>query len=281
MPSPDEPVSEPAADAEGEPEAADAVEEWLRKNMTWLVLAGALVMILLPRVSPFEGLNNYLNVFQRLSEWTIARLQSLFADYGYYVVFFGVLMENSMLLGLLSPGTIVLILAGLSAQNGSINLPAVVALGIAGAVLGDTISYALGRLGWTKVFERFGLEDMLDKVRRPMETNRRWILFGYHFAGYSRAVGPIAAGIFRIPYRKWAPFDHAGATVWVIAYVTIGVVLGLFGLQFGDTRRMANFIEIFFTGLLIVAIAGVVWREYRTQQREKAAAPVPVTSDDE
>jgi len=206
-------------------------------------------------------------------------MESLFRDYGYYVVFFGVLAENSMLLGLLVPGTIVLILAGLSAENGAINLPAVVALGIAGALLGDTISFALGRLGWSRVFDRFGISEMIEKVRGPMESNRRWILFVYHFAGYSRAVGPIAAGIFRIPYRKWAPFDYAGATVWVFVYVAIGVVLGLFGLQFGDSKRMAQFIELFFTGLLIVAIAGMVWREYR--KRERAQSPVPVVSEDE
>jgi membrane protein DedA with SNARE-associated domain len=267
--------SEPQLTAEpAEDHAADesAAAEWIQRNMTWLVLAGALVLILLPRLSPFQGLNDYLNVFQRLSEWILARLQSLFKDYGYYVVFFGVLAENSMMLGLLVPGTIVLILAGLSAQNGSISLPLVIGLGVVAALLGDTISYQIGRLGWTRLLERFGLREMLEKVRGPMESNRGWIILAYHFAGYSRAVGPIAAGIFRIPFRKWAPFDYTGASVWVLAYVMIGVVLGLFGVQFDDTKRMARLLELFFTGLLVVALVVTVWRSIRQQQRQAALA---------
>ncbi len=271
-----------STDKPPEPEEESAAAEWIQRNMTWLVLVGALILILLPRLSPWQGLNNDLNVFQRLSAWILARLQSLFKDYGYYVVFFGVLAENSMMLGLLVPGTIVLILAGLSAQNGSINLPLVIALGVVAAVIGDTVSYQIGRLGWTRMFDRFGLSEMIEKVRGPMESNRRWIILAYHFAGYSRAVGPIAAGIFRIPFRKWAPFDYSGATVWVLLYVMIGVVLGLAGVKFNDTERMARLLEIFFTGLLVVALVAAVWRSLRRQAAaDRAPGAIAVPTEDE
>ncbi|MBF6600419.1 MAG: DedA family protein [Dehalococcoidia bacterium] len=286
MPQPDSEPPLTTGARQRAPGEESAAADWIQRNMTWLVLVGALVLILLPRLSPFQGLNEYLNVFQRLSEWILGRLQALFKDYGYYVVFFGVLAENSVLLGLLVPGTIVLILAGLSAQNGSINLPLVIALGVAAALLGDTISYQIGRMGWTRVLDRFGMSEMIEKVRGPMESNRRWIILAYHFAGYSRAVGPIAAGIFKIPFRKWAPFDYSGATVWVLAYVMIGVVLGISGVKFDDTKRMARLIEIFFTGLLVVALVVTVWRSIRAQERAalvpaaEAEPAVEVSSDE-
>jgi membrane protein DedA with SNARE-associated domain len=252
--------------------------------MSWLVLVFALALLVLPRLSPFQPLNDYLNVFQRLSEWILARVEHLFKDYGYYVVFFGVLAENSMFLGFLVPGTIILMLAGLSAQNGSISLPIVIVLGIAGALIGDTVSYQIGRMGWTKVFDRAGMGDMIEKVRGPMESNRRWIIIGYHFAGYSRAVGPAAAGIFRIPFRSWAPLDYVGATVWVLVYVAIGVVVGLFGVQFGDTKKMTQLVEFLFMVLLAGALAVTVWRALRKQDTAAAseeAAPVLVETADE
>lgn len=248
-----------------------AAADWIQRNFSWLVLVGALVIIVLPRLSPFQPVNDYLNVFQRLSEWILGKLQSLFKDYGYYVVFFGVLAENTLLLGLLVPGTIILILAGLSAQNGTINLPLVIALGVSAALIGDTVSYHIGRMGWTRLFERMGMNPMIEKVRGPMESNRRWIILAYHFAGYSRAVGPAAAGIFKIPYRSWAPLDYIGATVWALAYVAVGVIVGLFGVQFGDTKRMARLIEVAFTGILVVALAVTIWRSAR---RARAAAAV-------
>jgi len=262
------------------PEEQSAAAAWIQRNMSWLVLVLALVLLILPRLSPFQPLNDYLNVFQRLSEWLLGRVEHLFKDYGYYVVFFGVLAENSMFLGFLVPGTIILMLAGLSAENGSISLPIVIALGIAAALIGDTISYQVGRMGWTKVFDRGSIGEMIEKVRGPMESNRRWIIIGYHFAGYSRAVGPAAAGIFRIPFRHWAPLDYAGATLWVFVYVAIGVVVGLFGVQFGDTKRMARLVELLFMALLVAALGVTIWRALRRQQAtERRDAAVPATVD--
>ena len=246
------------------PAAESAAAVWLRRNMNWLVLVGALVIIVLPRVTPSGPLDDYLNAFQRLSEWTLRKLEHLFKDYGYYVVFFGILAENSMFLGFLIPGSIILILAGLSAENGSINLWLVLGAAVAGALIGDTLSYATGRFGWRQSFERGGMGKMLDRVRKQMNENRTWIILAYHFAGYSRAVGPLASGLFKIPYRKWAPLDYTGATVWVVVYALVGVVLGLFGLQFGDTKTMARFLELFFTALIAGAIALTLFRSLRS-----------------
>ena len=111
-----------------------------------------------------------------------------------------------------------------------------------------------------------------------------WIILAYHFAGYSRAVGPLASGLFKIPYRKWAPLDYAGATVWVCVYALIGVVLGLFGLQFGDTKTMARFLELFFTALIAGAIAFAVLRSLResrvTASDAEGVPPSPVVISD-
>lgn len=238
-----------------EPSASDSPAViWIKKNATSIALAIAFIVIVLPRISPFEGLNGYLNVFERLSEWTLRQLERLFKDYGYYVVFFGVLAENSMLLGLLVPGAIILILAGLAAENGSINIWYVFALAIAATIIGDTISYMVGRLGWMRLFERTGMGKMIEKVREPMESNSTWLILGYHLAGYSRVVGPAAAGIFRIPFRRWAPLDYAGGTIWVLLYTMFGVGLGLAGVEFGDTKRMVQLLEFFFLGVFILAI---------------------------
>jgi membrane protein DedA with SNARE-associated domain len=109
---------------------------------------------------------------------------------------------------------------------------------------------------------------MIEKARGTIESNG-WFIVGYHFAGYTRLVGPPAAGMFRVPYRRWALLDHIGGTLWVLAFTLLGVVLGLFGLDFGDTRRMSRFLEFFFTALIISGIA-IAW--YRTS-RTAAATP--------
>lgn len=229
-----------------------------RQIVNWSALTVAALLFVVPRVSPFDGLNNFLNdlnFLRRFSEWLIGKTEELFKNYGYYVVFFGVLAENSMFLGLLVPGAIILILGGLAAQNGAISLPLVLLLGIVATIIGDTISYFIGRMGWAKFLEKGSMGEALEKVRGPVESNSVWIILGYHFAGYSRVVGPVAAGLFQIPYRKWAPLDYIGGALWVVAFTMVGVALGLAGVEFGDTKRMVQLVEI---GIFILFVVAVV-----------------------
>jgi membrane protein DedA with SNARE-associated domain len=259
-----------------------------RQIVNWVVLLVATLLFVVPRVSPFEGLNgaiNDLNVFRRLSEWLIGKTEDLFKDYGYYVVFFGVLAENSMFLGLLVPGAIILILGGLSAENGSINLWLVLGLGIVATIIGDTLSYLIGRLGWAKFMQRGAMGKALERVRKPVESNSAWIILGYHFAGYSRVVGPVAAGLFHIPYRRWAPLDYAGGIAWVLVFTFVGVILGLAGVEFGDTKRMVQIVEIAIFAIFVIAVVIAFLRFYQVnEQREGGRSPetviVPVRQDE-
>ena len=251
-------------------------EPWLKRNFSWLALAVAFAMFVFPHVSPFDSVNYYLSFIQRLSEWSVGKLEQLFRDYGYYVVFAGVLLENSMFLGLLVPGAVVMILAGLAAENGAINIWLVLALGVSATILGDTISYLIGRLGWTRALERGSLAGMMEKARRSMESNHRWIILVYHWAGYSRVVGPAAAGLFRIPYRRWAPLDYAGGALWVLGYTGLGVLLGVFGLEFGDTKAMVRILELFFTAMFAAIVATAIYRSTRARATHPATVIVPV-----
>ncbi len=251
---------------------------WLKRNLNWVVLTVAFALFVLPHISPFESLNHQLSFIQRFSQWSIGKLERLFRDYGYYVVFLGVLLENSMFLGLLVPGAVVMILAGLAAENGAINIWWVLLLGFGATVLGDTISYVVGRLGWARVLQRGSLGPLMEKARVSMESNHRWIILAYHWAGYTRVVGPAAAGLFRIPYRRWAPLDYVGGGLWVIGYTTFGLLLGAGGLEFGDTKSMVRVLELFFAALFVAAVMVAMYRASRggTQDPQLATVKVPV-----
>lgn len=259
-----------------------AITAFLKRNLNWFVLAFGFTFFVFPHISPWESLNYYLAFTQRFSEWTLRKLEHLFRDYGYYVVFLGVFLENSMFLGLLVPGSIILVLGGLAGENGAINIWFVMALAIAATISGDTISYFIGRLGWTKALERSAAAGTVERLRGAMESNATWIILAYHWTGYSRALGPAAAGTFRVPFRKWAPLDYAGGTVWAIAYTMLGVLLGVFGVEFGDTKVMLRLIELMFLIIIVVAI-GTAW--YRASKASglpaRVAEPVTVPVEDD
>jgi undecaprenyl-diphosphatase len=205
--------------------------------------------------------------YSSLIRWAADSVHSLYDDYGYWVVFFGTFFENTLFLGVIIPGVLVVILAGISAEDGSISVPLATALGIAGTVLGDTLSYLIGRYGWRFLGQGKTMRDLEEKVRGPLLRRGRLFVLVYHFFGYTRLVGPATAGFLKMPYRQWAPADYAGASLWVTAYMGIGYGLGALGLTLDSTDRYFRVIE--WALLVVVVIVG--YKMYQVAQREWAA----------
>jgi membrane protein DedA with SNARE-associated domain len=191
--------------------------------------------------------------YSSLLRWAADSVQDLFEEYGYWVVFFGTLSENTLFVGLIVPGALVVILAGLAAHDGTISIPLSIVLGICGTILGDTISYCLGRYGWSRFGHMKFLSDLSEKVREPLMRRGVWFVLFYHFAGYTRVIGPTAAGLLRMPYRRWAMADYGGAVLWILGYFAIGYALGIAGLSLDSTDSWFRIVE---WGLVV---AMVVW----------------------
>ncbi len=187
--------------------------------------------------------------YSSLLGWAADEIRDLFDAYGYWVVFFGTLFENTLLLGLIIPGVIVVLLAGISAQDGAMNPYYAIALGIIGTIIGDTLSYLMGRFGWTRIGKGEQARAFAEKVREPLLRRGIFFVLVYHFAGYTRIVGPAAAGLLGMPYRRWAPADHIGAALWVTSFFGLGYALGAAGVTLDSTDKYFRYVE---WGLLIV-----------------------------
>ena len=191
--------------------------------------------------------------------WGVDFARDLFQDYGYWVVFFGTLAENTLLVGLIVPGAIVVILAGISAQSGDISLPLAYVFGLAGTIIGDTLSYCMGRYGWSRFSHLSVFKDVDAKVRQPLLEKGAIFVLLYHFAGYTRVVGPTASGFLKMPYRKWALFDYAGAALWMAGYMGIGYGLGSVGVTLDTSEDYFRYVE---WGLLVL-VGFSMWTLYR------------------
>src|SRR5258708_19654225 len=82
----------------------------------------------------------------------LERLLGYFTQYGYWVVFFGVMLENA---GLPVPGETVLLAAGFFASQGHFHIPEVMGIAAAGAVLGGNAGYLIGRKLVRPTLERY------------------------------------------------------------------------------------------------------------------------------
>lgn len=143
-------------------------------------------------------------------------------------VFLVAMLESLALVGLVMPGAILLF--GFGALIGSGHLPywPIVLWAIAGAIVGDGLSYILGRwFGpgiWTwRLFQQRSqiLERSVDFFRRH---GIKSIVLG-RFIGPLRPVVPMVAGMLRMPAPRFLLANLLSALVWAPAYLLPGQVL--------------------------------------------------------
>lgn len=131
-----------------------------------------------------------------------------------FLVAFG---ESFAFLSLLVPGTAIMIAAGALVPEGIIPVAPLILGGIAGATLGDGISYWLGR--------RFGhvVPGMWPFSKRPELLRSGHEFFARHggksifigrFFGPVRAVVPLVAGMMDMPAHRFWLANIASALIW-------------------------------------------------------------------
>lgn len=181
-------------------------------------------------------------------------------------------LETSAFVGLLVPGEVTLLIAGLLASQGMLELWGLMIAASIGAVLGDSAGYWIGRSGGVKVLRRYGKyfffkEKYLDTTESYFKAHGgKTVLFG-RFVGVVRAFGPVVAGISRMPYGRFLAYDVIGA----ILSVTLILVLGYF---FGESWSLVSDLlgwggAVAF-GLIVVVAAGIaLWRRWRRSEEGK------------
>jgi len=197
-------------------------------------------------------------IFQLLSEF--------FARYGYWVVFFGVMLEN---VGLPIPGETVLLFAGFLAYQGKLHILPAILTAIGAATVGAALGYLLGHYGATTVVYRIlvrfpRLAKQYDKSREFFQKHGQWAVFAARFITGVRVFAGILAGVMRMRFLTFLLYSFAGAVCW-------GIVIGLVGFLFGgswDTlvRIVGRMNRI---GLIaVVACAAVLFLVHAVRRRK-------------
>lgn len=166
-----------------------------------------------------------------MAEKIIRFLMPYFASYGYYFVFFGVMLENSALLGLLVPGETLLIVAAFYAAQHSLRIEYIILLAFLGAVIGDNLGYLIGRKGGRPFLQKyehyfFVSEKRIRFVEHYYEKHGGKTVFIARFTAFLRALAAITAGVSHMEYKKFFLYDLAGAAIWSITISLLGYFLG-------------------------------------------------------
>jgi len=195
-------------------------------------------------------------------------LLSYFVHYGYWVIFFGVMLENA---GVPVPGETILLAAGFFVAQGHFHLTAVMAVAAIGAVLGDNTGYAIGHKIGRTALERYGryvrlTPKRLARLDRFYEQHGNKTIFIARFVTGLRVFAALCAGAARMRWRTFALYNLAGALPWA-------VVITLLGFFFGQSwellhRWIGRASEI--VGGAVVLVFALVWL-WRSLARHEAA----------
>lgn len=148
----------------------------------------------------------------------------------YLVVFLLPFLEASVLLGFVFPGETALVFGGVLAKHNNASLLTVLLLAIAGAIIGDTVGYEVGRkygqgLQASRLGQKVG-DDRWATTEAFLQRRGGTAVFFGRWTALLRAMVPGAAGMAKLPYRKFLFFNALGGTLWAAACVLGGYAVG-------------------------------------------------------
>lgn len=133
--------------------------------------------------------------------------------------------ESLALVGLLIPATTLMIAVGGLIGTGAIDPMLVIGSAILGAILGDWVSYVVGRRIGPSVYRRWPLNRHRSMVARTRLFFRRYgfmAVFVGRFLGPIRATIPLVAGVMEMDRRRFQLANIASAMLWAPAMFAPG-----------------------------------------------------------
>jgi len=213
---------------------------------------------------------------------------TLFEAYVYEAIFVAVLLDT---IGLPVPGEVVLLAAGFLVSSGRIEpIPAILVAALA-AVLGDSVTYWLGRrvgmagqrrlvglyCAWTAC--TLGSARCVERAEGLLRRFRGWVVLVAKFIAGARVFVPPAAGVSGLSYGRFLIFAAAGSLLWTTLVVAVGVFIGQ------EWEGVARGLEqaYRFAAVALVALLGgyVAWKFRRRRRYGPAPRPLGPASNAE
>jgi len=198
---------------------------------------------------------------------TAARLASPWA---YLILGLLAAAESAAFVGLAIPGETAMLLGGFLAYQGRVSLAVMMAAGAVGAVVGDSVGYQVGRvfgepLKHSRLGRRVG-EDRWAKGEAYLRAKGGRAVFLGRFVGLLRALVPALAGMSRMPYRTFLPWNAAGGVIWAPGFVLLGY---LAGGSYQRVERAAGRASLLLLILVVVVGAVVVAARWVARHPER------------
>jgi membrane-associated protein len=198
-------------------------------------------------------------------------LLTAITNLGFLAVLAVIYAESGLLIGFFLPGDSLLFTAGFLVQQKlfHVDIHAFAFLLFIAAALGESTGYLFGRKIGRKLFERknsrFFRSENLTRAESFYAKYGSLALILACFVPIVRTFTPIVAGVSKMSYRQFVPFNIIGAFLWTYSFTYLGFYAG-------DVLHKAG-INVEVTALIIIllSISPMLYHVLKDQARRKAA----------
>lgn len=194
--------------------------------------------------------------------------------FGIFAILFVIYAESGLLIGFFFPGDSLLFTAGFLFQQGllpgaiPINIHVFAFLLFLAASLGQSTGYLFGKRVGRKLFDRPNT-----RIFRKENLVRTEAFYDKHgpiaivlacFVPIIRTFVPIVAGISKMTYKQFLPFNLIGAFAWTYSFTYLGFYAGKVLHDMGINVEIAAII------IILLSISPMLYHGLKDKARRKA-----------
>jgi membrane-associated protein len=150
------------------------------------------------------------------------------------------------------PGTLSIVAGGAFSSQGILSWPVAALIGLASAVIGDSVSYAMGHYARRPVLKRFSGTPTWTQAEQSF---RRWggmSIFLSRFLITAIAIPVnLLAGTGDFSYKRFIMFDIAGEIIWILGFGGLGYLFS------NEWELVGDFLSNFGGLMLGILVLGI------------------------
>jgi membrane-associated protein len=209
----------------------------------------------------------FVNIILHLNLY-LGQVADSYGSWIYALLFLIIFSETGLVVTPFLPGDALLFTVGtLTAEQGPLNLPLILALLTIAGIIGHTVNYWIGQKLGQKLFSnpqsRIFRRRYLEQTHAFYERHGAKTIMLSRFLPLIRTFAPFVAGMGSMSYRKFFAYNIIGAFVWVFSVV-------LLGHFFGNIPYVQKNFSLVILAIIVISMippALEVFRSWRSQTR--------------
>ena len=217
-------------------------------------------------------------------DWILDTVQSVDPVLRTLLAGLGIMLETSVLIGLVVPGDTIVIVAS-TAVDGPVEYFALAITVVVGALVGESIGFALGRwfgphIQRSRLGHRIGAHNWR-RAQRYLERRGGPAVLISRFLPVLHSLVPLTVGMSTMSYRRFLAWTAPACVIWAFAYVSVGSAAAGGYRELSEDLHWAGYLFVAVIAVFLVAVWGVKKLLLRSEARhmEPAESIAPVGAD--